>query len=121
MVWRQDISILAVAVAAFLLALVLGYGLHRRMEGIASEITELRAVAAQVDRLEGRALDVEGAAVRLGSLPRKTRSMAVENQVGVMAAAADDLSRTLGPAHADKLRAVQVLLEDVRKDLRTAP
>ncbi|MBC7356567.1 MAG: hypothetical protein H5U09_10285 [Desulfomicrobiaceae bacterium] len=117
----RDQSIMAMAVAAFLLAMVLFYAVDRRMEGISAEIAALRAVSAKVSQLEDRALAVERSATELASLPRKTRTMAAENQVGAMAAAAEDLQATVGAKHRDKLEAVRLLLEEIRNDLQTAP
>lgn len=116
----RDDTIMTLAVAAFLVAMVLFYAVHRRMEGIAAEIDSLRAVSVQVRHLEDRALEVEREATHLASLPRTTQTMAAATQVGAMAAAAGDLQTRLGPKHRDKLEAVRLLLQELGDDLRAA-
>lgn len=117
----RDQTIMAMAVAAFVFAMVLFYAVDRRMEGISAEIAALRAVSAKVSQIEDRALAVERSATELASLPRRTRTMAAQTQVGAMAAAAQDLQTTVASKHRDKLEAVRLLLEEIRSDLQSAP
>ncbi len=117
----RDDTIMTMAVAAFLVAMVLFYAVHRRMEGIAADVASLRVLSSQVTQLEDRALGVERLATELASLPRKTTTMAAATQVGAMAAAAQGLQTKVSPRHRDKLEAVRLLLEELHDDLQTAP
>ncbi len=117
----RDETVFMAASVAFVVAMLLFFAVHQRMRGVEAEVASLKAVASHVETLEDRALHVDYAATRLASLPRTTRAMAAETQVGAMASAAADLRTRLGDTYRDRLEAVRQILDDIRQEMHSAP
>lgn len=113
---------LAVGLAAFtlLLLFVFFFALNRNVDDVAREIQELKALNAAVVELDARHATLDGRVADLGALPRRTRSMALENQIKAMSHATTNLDQQLSGRHSDKLATIRKLLDEIGDDLHTA-
>lgn len=106
-----------IATAALLLLFVFFYALQQNVTGLGREIEELKSLNQAVLDLDNRHTVLDGKVTELSTLPRKTTSMAMENQVREMAHAAQDLDQRLDGKHRDKLVVIKTLLQEIGEDL----
>lgn len=105
------------AACTLLLLFVFFYALNQNVAGLGREIEELKSLNSAVLELDARHAALDGKVTELGSLPRRTSIMTMENQVRAMAHAADDLDQRLDGRHRDKLAAIRTMLEEIGEDL----
>lgn len=105
------------AACTLLLLFVFFYALNQNVAGLGREIEELKSLNSAVLELDARHAALDGKVTELGSLPRRTSLMTMENQVRAMAHAADDLDQRLDGRHRDKLAAIRTMLEEIGEDL----
>jgi len=117
-VFGKDRIAAALAAGTILLLFVFFYALHQNVEGLGREIEELKRLNGAVLELDARHAVLDGKVTELATLPRRTSSMAMENQVRAMAHAAEDLDRRLDGRHSDKLAAIKTMLQEIGQDLR---
>lgn len=106
-----------IATAALLLLFVFFYALQQNVTGLGREIEELKSLNQAVLDLDNRHTVLDGKVTELNSLPRRTTSMTMENQVREMAHATQDLDQRLDGKHRDKLAVIQTLLQEIGEDL----
>jgi hypothetical protein len=105
------------AVCTILLLFVFFYALHQNVAGLGREIEELKSLNSAVLELDARHTTLDSKVTELGTLPRRTTAMAMENQVKAMAHATDDLDQRLDGKHRDKLAVIRTLLQEIGEDL----
>ena len=108
------------AVGAIVLLFVFFFVLQQNVVGLGREIEELKRLNTAVLELDARHATLDGKVTDLEALPRRTTSMAMENQVKAMAHATEDLDQRLNGKHRDKLAQVRVLLQEIGADLHEA-
>lgn len=108
------------AIFCLLLLFVFFFALNRNIEGVAREIQELQRINASLVTLDSRRAEVDGKITELQALPRRTRTMALENQVRAMAHATADLDRQLHGQYRDRMAEVRRLLEEIGEDLHNS-
>jgi len=107
------------AFCTILLLFVFFYALHRNVDGLSREIEELKSLNSAVLELDARHAVLDGKVTALNALPRRTKAMAMENEVKAMAHAAEDLDQRLDGKHRDKLALIQSLLKEIGEDLHS--
>lgn len=117
--FKKDKIAAGVAAGAILLLFVFLYALHQNLAGLSREIEELRLLNSAVLELDARRVTLDGKVTELATLPRKTASMAMENQVKAMAHATEDLDQRLDGKHRDKLIVIKGLLQEIGEDLHS--
>jgi hypothetical protein len=105
------------AVCTILLLFVFFYALHQNVAGLGREIEELKSLNSAVLELDARHAALDSKVTELGTLPRRTSAMAMENQVKAMAHATDNLDQRLDGRHRDKLAVIRTLLQEIGEDL----
>lgn len=116
-VFGRDRVAAGLAVCTILLLFVFFYALHQNVAGLGQEIEELKNLNSAVLELDARHTTLDSKVTELGTLPRRTSAMAMENQVKAMAHATDDLDQRLDGKHRDKLAAIRTLLQEIGEDL----
>ena len=116
-VFGRDRIAAGLAVCTILLLFVFFYALHQNVAGLGREIEELKSLNSAVLELDARHTTLDSKVTELGTLPRRTSAMAMENQVKAMAHATDDLDQRLEGKHRDKLAAIRTLLQEIGEDL----
>ena len=116
-VFGRDRIAAGLAVCTILLLFVFFYALHQNVAGLGREIEELKSLNSAVLELDARHTTLDSKVTELGTLPRRTSAMAMENQVKAMAHATDDLDQRLDGKHRDKLAAIRTLLQEIGEDL----
>ena len=116
-VFGRDRVAAGLAVCTILLLFVFFYALHQNVAGLGQEIEELKSLNSAVLELDARHTTLDSKVTELGTLPRRTSAMAMENQVKAMAHATDDLDQRLEGKHRDKLAAIRTLLQEIGEDL----
>lgn len=116
-VFGRDRVAAGLAVCTILLLFVFFYALHQNVAGLGQEIEELKSLNSAVLELDARHTTLDSKVTELGTLPRRTSAMAMENQVKAMAHATDDLDQRLDGKHRDKLAAIRTLLQEIGEDL----
>lgn len=115
--FSKDNLALGLAVCAFLLSAVFFYGLWRNVSGLSQEVAELTAVHSTTLELDRRSTTLDSRIADLQALPRRTTTMALEQQIRAMAHATGDLNQQLKGKHRDKLERIQTLLREIGDDL----
>ncbi|GAB1409512.1 hypothetical protein MASR1M90_06660 [Desulfovibrionales bacterium] len=108
------------AMATILLLGVLFYAVHRHLVGLEQEIDALQRLHSEVVALDNRHTVLENKVTELATLPRKTQTMVVENQLKSMEHAVGDLDQRLDDKHRDKLAMIRTLLGEISTDLHEA-
>lgn len=116
-VFGKDRIAAALAAGTILLLFVFFYALHQNVAGLGREIEELKRLNGAVLELDARHAVLDGKVTELATLPRRTSTMAMENQVKAMAHAAEDLDRRLDGRQRERLAAVRALLQEIGEDL----
>ncbi len=116
-VFGRDRIAAGLAVCTILLLFVFFYALHQNVAGLGREIEELKSLNSAVLELDARHTTLDSKVTELGTLPRRTTAMAMENQVKAMAHATDDLDQRLDGKHRDKLAVIRTLLQEIGEDL----
>lgn len=116
-VFGRDRVAAGLALCTILLLFVFFYALHQNVAGLGREIEELKSLNSAVLELDARHTTLDSKVTELGTLPRRTSAMAMENQVKAMAHATDDLDQRLDGKHRDKLAAIRTLLQEIGEDL----
>ena len=116
-VFGRDRIAAGLAVCTILLLFVFFYALHQNVAGLGREIEELKSLNSAVLELDARHTTLDSKVTELGTLPRRTSAMAMENQVKAMAHATDDLDQRLDGKHRDKLAVIRTLLQEIGEDL----
>lgn len=116
-VFGRDRVAAGLALCTILLLFVFFYALHQNVAGLGQEIEELKSLNSAVLELDARHTTLDSKVTELGTLPRRTSAMAMENQVKAMAHATDDLDQRLDGKHRDKLAAIRTLLQEIGEDL----
>ena len=116
-VFGRDRVAAGLAVCTILLLFVFFYALHQNVAGLGREIEELKSLNSAVLELDARHTTLDSKVTELGTLPRRTTAMAMENQVKAMAHATDDLDQRLDGKHRDKLAVIRTLLQEIGEDL----
>lgn len=116
-VFGRDRVAAGLALCTILLLFVFFYALHQNVAGLGQEIEELKSLNSAVLELDARHTTLDSKVTELGTLPRRTSAMAMENQVKAMAHATDDLDQRLEGKHRDKLAAIRTLLQEIGEDL----
>ena len=116
-VFGRDRVAAGLALCTILLLFVFFYALHQNVAGLGREIEELKSLNSAVLELDARHTTLDSKVTELGTLPRSTSAMAMENQVKAMAHATDDLDQRLDGKHRDKLAAIRTLLQEIGEDL----
>ena len=116
-VFGRDRIAAGLAVCTILLLFVFFYALHQNVAGLGREIEELKSLNSAVLELDARHTTLDSKVTELGTLPRRTSAMAMENQVKAMAHATDDLGQRLDGKHRDNLAVIRTLLQEIGEDL----
>jgi hypothetical protein len=116
-VFGKDRLAAGLAACTILLLFVFFYALHQNVAGLGREIDELKSLNSAVLELDARHAALDGKVAELGTLPRRTSLMTMENQVRAMAHATDDLDQRLEGKHRDKLAAIRLMLQEIGEDL----
>ena len=116
-VFGRDRIAAGLAVCTILLLFVFFYALHQNVAGLGREIEELKSLNSAVLELDARHTTLDSKVTELGTLPRRTTAMAMENQVKAMAHATNDLDQRLDGKHRDKLAVIRTLLQEIGEDL----
>ncbi len=116
-VFGRDRIAAGLAVCTILLLFVFFYALHQNVAGLGREIEELKSLNSAVLELDARHTTLDSKVTELGTLPRRTSAMAMENQVKAMSHATDDLGQRLDGKHRDKLAVIRTLLQEIGEDL----
>lgn len=116
-VFGRDRVAAGLALCTILLLFVFFYALHQNVAGLGREIEELKSLNSAVLELDARHTALDSKVTELGSLPRRTSSMAMETQVKAMAHATEDLDQRLDGKHRDKLSVIRTLLQEIGADL----
>ena len=116
-VFGRDRVAAGLALCTILLLFVFFYALHQNVAGLGREIEELKSLNSAVLELDARHTTLDSKVTELGTLPRRTSAMAMENQVKAMAHATDDLDQRLDGKHRDKLAVIRTLLQEIGEDL----
>lgn len=116
-VFGRDRVAAGLAVCTILLLFVFFYALHQNVAGLGQEIEELKSLNNAVLELDARHTTLDSKVTELGTLPRRTSAMAMENQVKAMAHATEDLDQRLDGKHRDKLAVIRSLLQEIGEDL----
>ena len=118
--FKKDRIAAGVAAGAVLLLFVFLYAMQQNLAGLSREIEELRVLNQAVLELDARHATLDGRVAELSTLPRKTASMAMENQLKAMAHATEDLDQRLDGTYSDKLSVIKTLLQEIGEDMHAA-
>lgn len=118
--FKKDRIAAGVAAGAVLLLFVFLYAMQQNLAGLSREIEELRVLNQAVLELDARHATLDGRVAELSTLPRKTASMAMENQLKAMAHATEDLDQRLDGKYSDKLSVIKTLLQEIGEDMHAA-
>jgi hypothetical protein len=118
--FKKDRIAAGVAAGAVLLLFVFLYAMQQNLAGLSREIEELRVLNQAVLELDARHATLDGRVAELSTLPRKTASMAMENQLKAMAHATEDLDQRLDGKYSDKLSVIKTLLQEIGEDMHSA-